>query len=105
MAIEQKNANSEPVIRLFFDHVGGGLTAKGGKLTDFTIAGEDGKFVEANAEIDNNTIVVSSEKVRNPVAVRYAWTNTAMPNLFNKEGLPASSFRTDDWPCVTANRK
>jgi sialate O-acetylesterase len=105
MAIEQKTENSKPAIRLFFDHVGSGLTTKGGKLTDFTIAGEDGKFVEANAEIDNNTIVVSSEKVRNPVAVRYAWTNTAMPNLFNKEGLPASSFRTDDWPCVTANRK
>lgn len=105
MIIEQKTKDSKTVIRLFFDHVGGGLIAKSGKLTHFTITGKDGKFVEANAEIDNDTIIVSSEKVRSPVAVRYAWSNTAVPNLFNKEGLPASSFRTDDWPCITANRK
>ena len=92
-------------IRLFFDHVGGGLVAKGGALTHFTIAGEDKKFVEAKAQIDRDTIVVSSDKVKKPVAVRFAWSNTAVPNLFNKEGLPASSFRTDDWPGVTVNEK
>ena len=85
---------------MFFDHVGGGLVAKGGELTDFTI-GKDENFVEAKAVIDGDTIVVSSDKFKGPVAVRFAWTNTAVPNLFNKEGLPASSFRTDDWAAVT----
>jgi sialate O-acetylesterase len=92
-------------IRLFFEHVGGGLMAKGGDLTHFTIAGSDRKFVEAKASIDNNTVVVYSEKVNKPAAVRFAWSNTAVPNFFNMEGLPASSFRTDDWPGVTAPRK
>ncbi|MFG0287548.1 MAG: 9-O-acetylesterase, partial [Rhodopirellula sp. JB044] len=60
--------------------------------------GEDQNFVEANAGIDGDTVVVSSEKVSDPVSVRYAWGSGDMPNLSNKEGLPASSFRTDDWP-------
>jgi len=92
-------------IRLFFDYVDGGLVAKGGPLTHFTIAGEDRKFVEANARIDGDTIVVSSDKVKNPVAARFAWSNAAVPNLFNKARLPASSFRTDDWPGVTFNKR
>jgi len=92
-------------IRLFFDCVGGGLIAEGGELTHFTIAGKDKKFFTAKAVIDSNTIVVSNDKVKRPVAVRFAWSNTAVPNLFNKEGLPASSFRTDNWPGVTYNRK
>lgn len=84
-------------IRLFFDYTGSGLLAKDGPLTDFAIAGDDKYFVNAEAVIDGNTIIVSSEQVPNPVAVRFAFTNTNNPNLFNKEGLPASSFRTDDW--------
>ncbi len=92
-------------IRLFFDHVGGGLVAKGGPLTHFTIAGKDRNFVEVKAEIDGDTILVSSDKIKKPVAVRFAWSNTAVPNLFNRAGLPASSFRTDDWPGVTVNEK
>ena len=92
-------------IRLFFDHVGSGLVAKSGPLTDFTIAGADRIFVEARAEIDGDTIVVASNKVKKPVAVRFAWSNAVVPNLFNKEGLPASSFRTDAWPGVTANER
>jgi sialate O-acetylesterase len=92
-------------IRLFFDHVGGGLVAKGGPLTRFAIAGRDRNFVEVKAEIDGDTILVSSDKTKKPIAVRFAWSNTAVPNLFNKEGLPASSFRTDDWPGVTVNKK
>jgi sialate O-acetylesterase len=84
-------------IRLSFDHVGSGLMAKDGELTHFTIAGKDKIFVEAAARIENDTVMVSSDKVVNPVAVRFAFSNTAMPNLFNKEGLPASSFRSDDW--------
>ncbi len=85
-------------IRLSFDYVDGGLMAKDGDLTDFTIAGEDRKFVKANAVIDGGTIVVSSPAVKNPAAVRYGWADWCQPNLFNSAGLPASSFRTDDWP-------
>ena len=82
-------------VRLTFDHVGGGLAARDGKpLDSFEIAGSDGKFVPAQAEIDGRTIVVSSDPVPQPVTVRFAWSNIACPNLMNKEGLPASSFRT-----------
>lgn len=92
--------------RLYFDHIGSGLTTRDGKeLTHFTIASHDKKFVEAKAVIDGKTVVVSSETVKNPVAVRYAWSNTAEPNLANKEGLPASSFRTDNWPGKTFNER
>jgi sialate O-acetylesterase len=82
-------------VRLFFDHVGSGLVARNGKLTHFTIAGEDGEFLPAYAEIDGETVVVWSEKVTKPIAVRYAWSDAPDPNLFNADGLPASSFRTD----------
>ena len=92
-------------IRVKFKHLGGGLVAKDGSLTEFTIAGEDQKFVEATAAIDGDTIVVHSDEVAKPVAVRFAWHETPSPNLFNKEGLPASPFRTDDFPMVTAGRK
>ena len=91
----------EEMIRLSFDYIGGGLMVKGDKPTHFEVAGEDRKYVEAQAVIDGDTVVVGSDKVKNPVAVRYAWGDTVIPNLFNKEGLPASPFRTDDWPGVT----
>ena len=84
-------------IRLHFDHVGSGLYYWGEKLTGFTIAGSDSVFVPADASIDGETIVVSSTSVTVPIAVRYGWRDIAEPNLFNIEGLPASSFRTDDW--------
>ncbi len=83
-------------IRIQFDHVAGGLAARDSKaLSHFTIAGEDKKFVEAKAEIDGDCVVVSAESVKNPVAVRFGWHQNAEPNLMNKEGLPASPFRTD----------
>ncbi|HEY3322325.1 MAG TPA: sialate O-acetylesterase [Planctomycetota bacterium] len=83
-------------VRISFDFVGGGLTSRDGKpLTFFTIAGEDKNFVEAKAEIEGETVVVSSDKVAKPVAVRFGWTEIAEPNLANKEGLPASPFRTE----------
>ncbi|MDX1962045.1 MAG: sialate O-acetylesterase [Pirellulales bacterium] len=85
-------------IRLKFRHVHGGLTSRDGKpLTWFTIAGEDQKFHPATAEIDGETIVVKSDLVPRPVAVRFGWHQIAEPNLMNKEGLPAPSFRTDRW--------
>lgn len=78
-----------------FKHVGGGLVAKDGELKGFTIAGEDGKFVPAQATIQGATVVVSAAEVASPKAVRYGWANVPDVNLFNKEGLPASPFRTD----------
>ena len=84
-------------IRLFFDHVDGGPVAKSGALTGFTIGGNDRKFSSAKAVIDGQTVLVSSDKVKQPVAVRFGWTSTAEPNLFNLAGLPASTFRTDNW--------
>ena len=84
-------------IQLFFDYVGSGLVCKGDKLCEFTICGEDGKFVEADAVIEGDTVVVSSGKVDNPVHVRYAWSNSPdRANLYNKEGLPASPFTTEE---------
>jgi sialate O-acetylesterase len=80
---------------LTFDHVGGGLVAKDGPLSGFAIAGSDGTFVKAKAEIRGDAVVVSSPEVREPKAVRYGWANFPVVNLTNKEGLPASPFRTD----------
>lgn len=92
-------------VTLRFSHVDGGLVADGPKLEGFTIAGEDKKFVPAAAEIVDNTVVVSSPEVDKPAAVRYDWQNLTKGNLRNKENLPASPFRTDDWPTGTQNVK
>ena len=82
-------------IELGFTHTGGGLVAKDGELKGFTIAGDDKKFVPAKAEIKGDKVVVSAEGVAKPTAVRYGWANVPDVNLYNKEGLPASPFRTD----------
>jgi len=93
-------------IRLTFDHLGGGLVAKaGGPLTGFTVAGADRKFVPADAHMDGDTVVVSSAQVPSPVAVRYAWAADPPVSLYNRAGLPALPFRTDDWPGVTVNNR
>ena len=88
-----------------FDHVYDALTAKGGKLEQFEIAGEDKEFVKADAVIKGKKVVVSSDKVAEPVAVRYCWGNTKVGNLYNSGSLPARPFRTDDWKGVTYNSK
>ena len=81
-----------------FDHVGGGLISRDGQpLTHFQIAGDDGQFVAASAEIVGDTVVVCAESLDQPVAVRLGWHQEAEPNLSNREGLPASPFRTDSW--------
>jgi sialate O-acetylesterase len=80
---------------LSFTHLGGGLVAKDGPLTGFTIAGADKVFQPAAAEIKDDTIAVSSPAVPQPVAVRYGWANVPEGNLFNAASLPASPFRTD----------
>lgn len=90
---------------LTFDHVGQGLEARGGELKGFAIAGADRKFVWATAKIESNKVVVSSPEVSLPVAVRYGWANYPVVNLWNKDGLPASPFRTDDFPMITFGKK
>jgi len=80
-----------------FTHTGSGLIAKDGDLKGFTIAGANPKFVPAKAKIVGNTVVVSSAEVPVPVAVRYGWDCVPDVNLYNKEGLPASPFRTNNW--------
>jgi sialate O-acetylesterase len=89
-------------VRVHFSHVGSGMEARGGgELRGFAAAGTDRKFHWAQARIENDAVVVSSRDVLNPVSVRYAWADSPECNLFNKDGLPASSFRTDDWPGIT----
>lgn len=86
---------------LSFDHVGSGLAAKDGELKGFTIADQNGKFSNAQAEIQGNKVAVWSPQVEHPTAVRYGWANCPVVNLYNEEGLPASPFRTDDFPILT----
>jgi sialate O-acetylesterase len=88
-----------------FNHVGSGLEARGGELKGFAIAGVDKKFVWARAEIQGDKVVVSSPEVSEPVAVRYGWADYPVVNLWNKDGLPASPFRTDDFPMITLTGK
>ena len=78
-------------IRAWFDH-GKGMSAKGGELTGFEVAGADGKFSAATATIDGSTVVATSSAVAEPVLVRYGWANSPQCNLFNGDGLPASPF-------------
>lgn len=104
----EKLVSSGPVFRsmkvensaiiLSFDNIGKGLKSINGALKHFAIAGSDKKFVWAEAKIKGNTVLVSSKDIKNPVAVRYAWSNNPEEaNLENAEGLLASPFRTDDW--------
>ncbi|GAB6164533.1 sialate O-acetylesterase [Thermostilla marina] len=86
-----------------FTHVDGGLECRGEKLTGFTICGPDRKFVNAQAKIEGDTVVVWAEGVDKPVAVRFGWADYPVVNLWNKAGLPASPFRTDDFPGITQN--
>ncbi|MDA0750613.1 MAG: sialate O-acetylesterase [Verrucomicrobia bacterium] len=84
-------------VRIHFEGADGGLVARGGELKEFSIAGEDKKFVSAKARIEGNTVVVWSEDIASPVAVRFGFSNTSIPNLFSKDGLPVNLFRTDNW--------
>ncbi len=107
---EEKLISSGPIYRrmkvngntiaLDFDSVGGGLVAHGEKLVGFQIAGSDRKFVDADAVISGSSVIVTAPPTAPPpVAVRYGFAQAVLPvpNLYNKEGLPASPFRTDDW--------
>lgn len=92
-------------IRIRFKHGAGLKTIDGGPVKGFAIAGADRRFVWADARIEGDTVIVFSENIPNPVAVRYGWADNPIVNLYNKAGLPASPFRTDDWPGVTAMRR
>lgn len=85
-------------IRLSFDHARGLASRDGHALDGFEIAGADRAFVRADAVIDGDEVIVSSRRVAQPVAVRFAWDRAARPNLVNEAGFPAASFRTDTWP-------
>jgi len=93
-------------VLVFFDNAEKGLMSRGDTLSEFYIAGTDKNFVPANAKINKNSVIVWSKTVKVPAAVRFAFRNGAQPNLFSKEGLPVSPFRTDDWDVqVTLNKK
>ena len=87
-------------VKISFDNAEAGLMSKGNVLTDFYISGADKIFQPANAKIVGNNVIVWNNDVKNPVAVRFGFTNDAMPNLFSKNGLPVNLFRTDDWSDV-----
>jgi len=92
-------------IILSFTDTGGGLMAKNKLLTGFSIAGTDQQFVWATAKIMGNKVIVSSPSIKQPIAVRYAWADNPDAGLYNKEHLPASPFRTDNWPLSTNGKK
>jgi sialate O-acetylesterase len=95
-------------VRLKFKFAQGGLLAKGNdapQLKGFAVAGDDRKWYWADAKIDGESVVVRSDKVQRPVAVRYAWANNPVCNLYNQAGLPAVPFRTDDWKGITADAR
>jgi sialate O-acetylesterase len=81
------------------------LEARDGDLKGFSIAGAERKFVWASAKIEGDKVIVSSPEVSAPVAVRFGWANYPVVNLWNKDGLPASPFRTDDFPMITNGKK
>ncbi len=91
-------------VTLTFDSVGSGLEARGGALSGFQICGADRQWVWAEAAIEGSRVVVSHPDVKEPVAVRYGWSDFPVVNLFNREGLPASPFRTDNFPLTTARK-
>jgi sialate O-acetylesterase len=92
-------------IRIHFDHADGGLVAKGDKLGEFSVAGDDHKWCWADARIEGDTVVVSSASVPNPKEVRYAWQSNPVATLYNGAGLPAVPFRTDDLPGLTQSAR
>lgn len=92
-------------IRLEFDSGGSGLVARGGELKDFAVADAEGRFVPARAVLEGDNIVVWSAEIPQPTAARYGWKNFFEPTLFNREGLPASPFRTDSFKLRTEDKR
>lgn len=96
MQVEKKK------IRISFSDAEKGLLIKGKTATEFYIAGADKKFLPASVKIQGNTVLVWNKDIIAPAAVRFGFTNTAMPNLFSADGLPVNLFRTDDWNVDTS---
>jgi sialate O-acetylesterase len=92
-------------LKLDFTNTDGGLVVKGGKLGEFSVAGKDHQWHWAEAKIQGDSVIVSSADVPDPIAARYAWQANPKATLFNGAGLPATPFRTDDWPGITDNHK
>ncbi len=97
--------NEKDKIRILFENADNGLMAKDKIITELFIAGDDRQFQPAMAKIDGSSLVVWNKSIKNPVAVRFGFTNTAIPNLFSKEGLPVNLFRTDNWDVDTTSIK
>lgn len=88
-------------VSLFFDNAPNGFMTKGNeKPTEFYIAGDDKAFLPAEVKIQKDKIIVSNKQIQNPVAIRFSFSNTGMSNLFSKEGLPVTPFRTDNWEVI-----
>jgi sialate O-acetylesterase len=92
-------------VRIKFKNADGLKTKDGEPVKGFAVAGQDRKWYWAEGKIDGDSVVLTSEKVSEPVAVRYAWAHNPPTNLYNVAGLPAVPFRTDDWPGVTAGKR
>lgn len=94
-------------VTVYFDNASDGLMLKGSekKATEFYIAGEDKNFLPADVKIENDHVILSNKQIKNPVAVRFAFSNTAIGNIFSKSGLPLNPFRTDTWEVDTASKE
>ena len=92
-------------VEIEFQNAADGLVSHGEEIKGFAVAGADKKFVWAQGRIDRSKIVVTSAEVNVPVAVRYAWGDNPEGNLFNRAGLPASPFRTDNWTGITTENR
>jgi sialate O-acetylesterase len=84
--------------RISFENAGKALVCRGQNVLHCRVAGTDRKFVDAEAQVDGNTLLVGNDAIKNPVAVRFCFDNNSTPNVFSSEGLPVAPFRTDDWP-------
>ena len=84
-------------VRIQVDHAPGGLVAREGRVTGFELAGVDRVFHPASVSIEGSALICQSDQVPQPVAVRFCFSNTAVPTLFSQQGMPLNAFRTDDW--------
>lgn len=98
---------SKNKIAVYFDNAANGLMLKGSekKATEFYIAGEDRNFLPADVKIEGDHVILSNKAIKDPVAARFAFGNTAIGNIFSKEGLPVCPFRTDNWEVDTSKEK
>jgi len=101
-AFKKMELNGDKATVLFDNAPNGFMIKGGGKATEFYIAGADKKFLPAEVKLEKDRIIVYNKEIKNPAAVRFGFSNTAIPNLFSKEGLPVGPFRTDDWEVDTS---